>query len=72
MLCGTAYKRATFQLAPPSRRTPWNTPQVVYRRNSVTITSTPVTHYETAGPVAYRLDWEGLSFTYSGARLGWI
>ena len=41
--------------------------QLVYSRNGVNITATPVEHYTTAGPVAYRLDWEGLSVTYSGA-----
>lgn len=40
--------------------------QVIYNRNGVTITSTPVAHYNTPGPVAFRLDWQGLSFTYSG------
>lgn len=40
--------------------------QVVYKRNGVTVTATPVHHYNTSGPVAYRLDWQGLSFTYSG------
>jgi hypothetical protein len=38
----------------------------VYSRNGVTIRSTPVAHYNTSGPVAYRLDWQGLSVTYSG------
>ena len=40
--------------------------QVLYMRNGVTVTSTPVDHYATAGPVALRLDWNGLSITYSG------
>lgn len=40
--------------------------QVVYNRNGVVITATPVEHYNTPGPVAYRLDWAGLSVTYSG------
>ncbi|KIY95387.1 ribonuclease Z [Monoraphidium neglectum] len=40
--------------------------QVVYKRNGVTIRSTPVSHYNTSGPVAYRLDFQGISFTYSG------
>lgn len=40
--------------------------QVVYNRNGVRVTATPVSHYNTSGPVAYRLDWQGLSFTYSG------
>ncbi|KAK9813508.1 hypothetical protein WJX73_003209 [Symbiochloris irregularis] len=40
--------------------------QVIYSRNGVTVTSTPVDHYATAGPVALRLDWNGLSITYSG------
>jgi hypothetical protein len=30
------------------------------------VTSTPVHHYATPGPVAYRLEWKGLSFVYSG------
>lgn len=41
-------------------------PQVVYSRNGVKVTATPVDHYLTGGPVAYRLEWQGLSFTYSG------
>lgn len=40
----------------------------MYSRNGVNITSTPVEHYTTAGPVAYRLDWDGLSVTYSGVH----
>ncbi|KAK9811899.1 hypothetical protein WJX72_012114 [[Myrmecia] bisecta] len=40
--------------------------QVIYEQNGVKITSTPVNHYNTSGPVALRLDWNGLSFTYSG------
>ena len=40
--------------------------QLVYSRNGVNITSTPVYHYETEGPVALRLDWNGISVTYSG------
>ncbi|WIA34413.1 hypothetical protein OEZ86_012748 [Tetradesmus obliquus] len=40
--------------------------QVVYSRNGVKVTATPVDHYRTGGPVAYRLEWQGLSFTYSG------
>ena len=41
--------------------------QLIYSRNGVNITSTPVQHYTTAGPVALRLDYNGLSVTYSGA-----
>lgn len=40
--------------------------QLIYSRNGVNITSTPVRHYKTDGPVALRLDWNGLSVTYSG------
>ena len=40
--------------------------QLIYSRNGVNITSTPVRHYETDGPVALRLDWNGISVTYSG------
>lgn len=40
--------------------------QLIYSRNGVDITSTPVSHYKTEGPVALRLDWKGLSVTYSG------
>lgn len=40
--------------------------QLIYSRNGVDITSTPVSHYKTEGPVALRLDWNGLSVTYSG------
>ena len=39
--------------------------QLIYSRNGVNITSTPVSHYQTDGPVALRLDWNGLSVTYS-------
>ena len=40
--------------------------QVIYSRNGVKITSTPVEHYTTGGPSALRVDWNGLSFVYSG------
>ncbi|KAK9830374.1 hypothetical protein WJX72_011374 [[Myrmecia] bisecta] len=40
--------------------------QLIYSGNGVNLTSTPVNHYQTPGPVAYRLDWNGLSITYSG------
>lgn len=40
--------------------------QVIYSRNGVNITSTPVEHYTTGGPSALRVDWNGLSFVYSG------
>ncbi|DBA94973.1 TPA: hypothetical protein ACH3X1_002498 [Trebouxia sp. C0004] len=40
--------------------------QLIYSHNGVNITSTPVSHYQTDGPVALRLDWNGLSVTYSG------
>ncbi|DBA85336.1 TPA: hypothetical protein ACH3X2_006023 [Trebouxia sp. C0005] len=33
--------------------------QLIYSRNGVNITSTPVSHYQTDGPVALRLDWNG-------------
>ena len=33
----------------------------------VRVISTPVNHYRTDGPVALRLEWNGLSVTYSGA-----
>lgn len=36
------------------------------RRNGVRIYATPVPHYDTVGPVALRLEWEGLSVVYSG------
>ena len=41
--------------------------QIIYSRNGVNITSTPVEHYTTGGPSALRVDWNGLSFVYSGA-----
>ena len=44
------------------------TRQVIYSRNGVNITSTPVEHYTTGGPSALRVDWNGLSFVYSGWR----
>ena len=44
--------------------------QLIYSRNGVNITSTPVSHYKTDGPVALRLDWNGLSVTYSGEPNG--
>jgi ribonuclease Z len=38
---------------------------VVYNRNGVTIKSFPAVHvYD--GPVSYRLEWNGLSFVFSG------
>jgi ribonuclease Z len=37
----------------------------VYEKNGVTITSFPAVHI-LDGPVSLRLDWEGLSFVYSG------
>eukprot|EP00884_Botryococcus_braunii_P014854 jgi/Botrbrau1/2336/Bobra.39_1s0025.1 len=40
--------------------------QVVYESNGVRIISTPVDHYFTPGPVAYRVEWNDLVFTYSG------
>lgn len=40
--------------------------QLIYSHNGVNVTSTPVDHYATEGPVALRLDWNGLSITYSG------
>ena len=40
--------------------------QLIYSRNGVNITATPVEHYNIDGPVALRLDWNGLSVTYSG------
>ena len=42
--------------------------QVIYSRNGVNITATPVEHYTTGGPSALRVDWNGLSFVYSGGR----
>lgn len=41
--------------------------QLIYSRNGVNITATPVEHYTTGGPSALRVDWNGLSFVYSGA-----
>ena len=40
--------------------------QLIYSAKGVQIRSTPVQHYEFEGPVALRLDWNGLSITYSG------
>jgi len=40
--------------------------QLVYERDGVRIYSTPVDHYFMGGPVAYRLEWEGLSVVISG------
>ena len=40
--------------------------QLIYSRNGVDIISTPVSQYKTEGAVALRLDWNGLSVTYSG------
>ena len=42
--------------------------QVIYSRDGVNITATPVEHYTTGGPSALRVDWNGLSFVYSGGR----
>ena len=41
--------------------------QLIYSHNGVNITATPVEHYTTGGPSALRVDWNGLSFVYSGA-----
>ena len=44
---------------------------VIYDRNGVKVTSFPVVH-TTSGAVGYRLDFEGLSFVFSGdARPSW-
>ena len=40
--------------------------QVIYSRGGVNITATPVEHYTTGGPSALRVEWNGLSFVYSG------
>ena len=34
----------------------------------VRVVSTPVNHYRTDGPIALRLEWKGLSITYSGSN----
>ena len=39
--------------------------QVVYEENGVTVTAFPAIHI-LDGPVSYRLDWNGMSFVYSG------
>ncbi|MDJ0791283.1 MAG: guanitoxin biosynthesis MBL fold metallo-hydrolase GntH [Acidimicrobiia bacterium] len=39
--------------------------QVVYEENGVTVTAFPAIHI-LDGPVSFRLDWNGLSFVYSG------
>lgn len=45
---------------------PYNrTNQLVYDQNGVKIFSNIAVHY-TPGPVAYRLEWNGLKFTFSG------
>lgn len=41
---------------------------MIYSRNGVKVTATPVEHYMTGGPSALRVDWNGLSFTYSGTK----
>lgn len=43
--------------------------QLIYSENGVSIYSTPVKHYGIPGPVALRLEWNGLVFTYSGMKL---
>ena len=43
----------------------YSTPGVVYEENGVTITAFPAIHI-LDGPVSYRLDWNGMSFVYSG------
>jgi ribonuclease Z len=43
----------------------YSTPGVVYEENGVTVTAFPAIHI-LDGPVSYRLDWNGLSFVYSG------
>ena len=45
---------------------PYNrTNQLVYNQNGVKIFSNIAVHY-TPGPVAYRLEWNGLKFAFSG------
>jgi hypothetical protein len=46
---------------------PFTNMQLIYSRNGINITATPVEHYTTGGPSALRVDWNGLSFVYSGA-----
>ena len=43
----------------------WSQTGVVYEANGVSVTSFPVVH-ALSGAVGYRLDFAGLSFSYSG------
>jgi ribonuclease Z len=43
----------------------WSGADVVYEHNGVTVSSFPAVHIHD-GAVSYRLDWNGLSFVYSG------
>lgn len=48
-----------------AREVPYDTTEVVYERNGVTVTSFPVLHIQN-GSVGYRLDYAGRSVVFSG------
>ena len=51
---------------------PYNkTNNLIYDANGVQIYSNIAFHYDTPGPVSLRLNWNGLSFTYSGENLNY-
>ncbi len=43
----------------------WETTQVVYDENGITVTQFPAVH-AMAGAISYRIDWNGMSIVYSG------
>ncbi len=43
----------------------WETTQVVYEENGITVTQFPAIH-AMAGAISYRIDWNGMSIVYSG------
>jgi ribonuclease Z len=56
---------STTGMAIEAREFDYSKVQVVYERNGVKVTSFPAIH-AIDGPVSYRLDWNGLSFVFSG------
>ena len=43
--------------------------QLIFDEDNITVYSTPAFHYDTPGPTSLRLEWNGLSMSYSGGRL---
>ena len=40
--------------------------QLVFQAGNVSVYSNPAFHFDTPGPVSLRLEWQGLTITYSG------